>query len=149
MTLTMTKTRVIAKSIRRQVNTFGPILPQDELMRMASRYQISLDELRKLVVALGYEWIEGLNPDGRHSGESPPKPPKPLVPAFTKKAIRSHQIFRVLALTAPGETIPDSAIVTTTYGQLRRQAEALENWLEEAARTGEVDPATNGEAKSK
>ena len=102
-------------------------LPMAACLRLASRHHVSGQSVIEYARSLGYDVV---------ANAAPEKPQKPA-PANPHNRLSDHikrQIIRgtiYRTVNENGQEPDDGTIVVTTYGQVRRQQEALLMWLHE------------------
>ena len=123
--LTATKTRQIAKELRRRVDTAGN-LHIEELNGIALRNHVPLKAALS-VAGDNQITVHGEMPKSRQAAAPKTLPLSDLV----KRSIVNGTIFRGLP-QSDGKPPGDDTYVMTTYGQFKRERKAILEWLREA-----------------
>jgi hypothetical protein len=129
--LTMSKQREVAKRLRKLETELGTI-HRSLLGPLCSGLNVQMEQVISLAQTMRITVIDDRPTVVNPPSPPPPSPKKAAVSDLVKRQIRTLGIYKHLGI----ENHPsDSDFVITTWGQLRREREAILAWIEEATKT--------------
>lgn len=126
--ITSTLRRKFIKELRRRSAEANglQVIHVEALAKLASRHHLTINQCVSIAQTVNIKVHGSLN----KTASEPPKP-KPLLSDHVKWGIINAVIYKFVYEPQPGDD-KDTFFVVTTYGQLRREREALKQWMREA-----------------
>lgn len=126
--MTATQKGKIKRELKHHLDPTTRMLPIEACLRIASRHRLPSQSVIDYAGDLGYQ-VQMPSARGEKPQRPAPANPHNRLSDHIKRQIIRGTIYRTV--NENGQEPDDGTIVVTTYGQVRRQQEALLIWLHE------------------